>query len=75
MTLGHDGATARTAGGWLVSALREALIAALAEPDRRELVVTPDSLPLPASPARGRHRDDPPDPPEGWDATIILTPR
>ncbi|AHG89841.1 ATPase AAA-2 domain protein [Gemmatirosa kalamazoonensis] len=66
VVLGQDDATARTAGGWLVAALREVLIAALAAPDHRELVVAPDSLPIPASAARHRPPDDPPDSPGGW---------
>lgn len=74
--LGYDGSTPRTAGGWLVSGLRAALITALAEPDPRELVITPDSLPIPATAARRPPSDDPPpESPGGWDTTIILTPR
>ena len=55
--LGHDQSTLRTAGGWLVSALRQALIRALDDPDAKEIVVTPDSLPI--SPAATRPKDPP----------------
>lgn len=74
VTLGLEGATPRTAGGWLVSALRRALIEALSENEVRELVVTPDSLPIAPALTRRRPPDDPPGA-DGWDATIILTPR
>lgn len=74
VTLGLEGATARTAGGWLVSALRRALCDALSENEVRELVVTPDSLPIARESPRRRPPDDLPDA-DGWDATIILTPR
>jgi hypothetical protein len=76
VTLGHDASTPRTAGGWLVSALRTALIRALDRPEPTELVVTPDDLPIPSSATRPLPRREPP--PEtggGWDTTIILTPR
>ena len=59
-TLAGDAMTARTAGGWLVSALRRALADALADPDRRELVITPDALPIPPHATRARP-DDPQD--------------
>jgi hypothetical protein len=76
VTLGHDASTPRTAGGWLASALRGALIRALNEHEPRELVITPDSLPIPATAARRPPPDDPPpESPGGWDTTIILTPR
>ncbi|HVX39516.1 MAG TPA: ATP-binding protein [Gemmatimonadaceae bacterium] len=61
ITLGQDGSTARTAGGWLVSALRHALIAALDDPDQREIVVTPDTLPIPSTATRRRPPDSSPD--------------
>lgn len=73
--LDQGGATARTAGGWLVSALRDALTAALAEPEAGEIVLTPDSLTIPRAPTRRTPPDDPPDDVDGWDATLILTKR
>lgn len=73
--LGHDASTPRTAGGWLVSALREALIAALADDRIRELVVAPDSLPIAPNATRPQPPDDPPEASGGWDTTIIMTPR
>lgn len=73
--LDQGGATARTAGGWIVVALREALTSALSDPDPRELVLTPDSLTIPSPPVRRLRPDDPPDDTGGWDATVILTRR
>ena len=52
VTLGHDASTARTAGAWLVSALRRALIDALDAPEPGEIVITPDSLPIPVTATR-----------------------
>jgi hypothetical protein len=76
VTLGYDASTPRTAGGWLVSALRTALIAALDKPEAAELVITPDSLPIPSTAARPLPpREPPPEAPGGWDTTIVLTPR
>jgi hypothetical protein len=76
VTLGHDASTPRTAGGWLVSALRTALIAALDRPGSTELVITPDSLPIPSTATRPLPpREPPPEAPGGWDTTIVLTPR
>lgn len=75
VVLGHDQSTARTAGTWLVSALRHALLTALADPDVRELVVTPDDLPITPDATREPPRDEPPEAAGGWDTTIILTPR
>lgn len=75
VTLAQDGATARTAGGWIVSALRDALTGALAEPESRELVPTPDSLAIPRELLQRSRPDDPPDDGGAWDATLILTKR
>lgn len=47
VTLGHDSSTARTAGGWLVAALRQELVRLLPETGNSEIVITPDSLPIP----------------------------
>lgn len=44
LVLGADDATARTAGAWLVTALRHELITALTAGEVRDLVITPDSL-------------------------------
>ena len=74
VTLGLDGSTARSAGGWLVSALRAALIAALADPRVREIVIAPDSLPI-SPDATTPRRAEPPDEPGGWDAPSRLSPR
>lgn len=74
VTLGFDGSTARSAGGWLVSALREALIAALADARVHELVIAPDSLPIPPGATTPRPAE-PPDEPGGWDAPSRLSPR
>jgi hypothetical protein len=75
VTLGLDGSTPRTAGGWLVAALRHALIGALEGDELCELVIIPDSLPIPRTATRRRPPDDPPDGHGLWDATIVLTPR
>lgn len=72
---GNDASTRRTAGGWIVSALRRALIAALGDDSITELTVTPDSLSIARASARRRPPDDPPEWDSGWDATLILTPR
>ena len=69
--LGHDRSTLRTAGGWLVSALRQGLIEALAQPDAREIVVTPDSLPIPPNATPPQPRRLPPDYP-GGDQDLIV---
>ena len=74
VTLGFDGSTARSAGGWLVSALRESLIAALADARVHELVIAPDSLPIPPGATTPRAAE-PPDEPGGWDSVSRLTPR
>jgi energy-coupling factor transporter ATP-binding protein EcfA2 len=68
-----EGFSPRTAGGWLVSALRTALIDALANPTVHALEITPDSLEI----ARALPRHPPEEPPgsAGWDTTIIITPR
>jgi hypothetical protein len=71
---GYDGSTLRTAGGWLVSALRSALILALNRGEPCELVIAPDALPIEPTALR-RPPDDPPNGAGGWDATIVLTPR
>lgn len=75
VTAGGDGSTARTAGGWLVAALRGEMIRAVGDPAVRELVLTPDSLAIARAAVRRRGPDDPPDASGGWDATIVLTPR
>lgn len=75
VTLGYDGSTPRTAGGWLVSALREALLSGLADPHMRELVVAPDALPIAPTAMRPAPPGDSPDEPGDWDTTIILTRR
>lgn len=67
VTLGFDGSTARSAGGWLVSALRAALVAALDDPEAREVVVAPDSLPI-APGATTPPTMEPPDESDGGDA-------
>lgn len=72
---GHDGSTPRTAGGWLVAALRDALMSALGDPKVRELAITPDSLAIARAALRSPPPDDPPEPFGPWDATIVLTPR
>lgn len=61
--LGHDGSTLRTAGGWLVSAVRQGLMDALEQPDAREIIVTPDSLPIAPNATRAQPPGDPPEPP------------
>lgn len=65
VTLNHDSLTARTAGAWLVAGLRRALVAALDDADRDEIVITPDSLPIPSTaampPRRERGFDSGPD--------------
>jgi ATP-dependent protease Clp ATPase subunit len=70
-----DKSTARTAGGWLVAALRSALIEALRDPAVKELEITPDSLSIARPDTRRRRGDDPPGEAGDWNATIILTPR
>ena len=47
VTLAPEALTARTAGSWLVSALRRALLAALDSSWHDEIVITPDSLGIP----------------------------
>jgi hypothetical protein len=74
VAIGIDRATLRTAGGWLVSALRSALTIALDSGDPCELVIAPDSLPIPAR-APVQTPEDPSGPEGGWDATIMLRPR
>jgi len=69
-----DEATARTAGGWLVSAVRQGLVVALANPEVREIAITPDSLTIARAQRDRRPPDDPPDDLRGWNAAIILTP-
>lgn len=69
--LGHDGSTARTAGAWLVSALRRALIEALDATDSRDIVITPDSLPIPRTATRPRQHDEPPEPPGHGDSPLV----
>ncbi|ODT04189.1 MAG: hypothetical protein ABS52_05930 [Gemmatimonadetes bacterium SCN 70-22] len=44
VTRGREGATPRTAGGWLVNALQEALLSALDARDRDVIELAPDSL-------------------------------
>lgn len=75
VTLGYSASTARTAGGWLVSAVRQELMRALSSPDTREIVIAPDSLPIPINATRPPPPDEPPIGPGGWDATIVLSPR
>lgn len=62
VTLNHDRLTARSAGAWLVSGLRRALVAALDDPGRDEILITPDALPIPPTAAKptqhGRGFDD-----------------
>ena len=71
VTIGHDLSTARTAGTWLVSALRRALLTALSDPGVRELIITPDCLPITPGATSEPPRDEPPDPSGGWDTTIV----
>ena len=47
VTLGPESLTARTAGSWLVSALRRALLTTLESSRNDEIVITPDSLGIP----------------------------
>jgi len=61
VTLNPDALTARTAGAWLVSGLRRALVAALNEPGRDEIVITPDALPIPPTAAKPIRRERGPD--------------
>lgn len=70
---GHDQSTIRTAGGWIVSALRSALVAALDAGDARELVIAPDSLGISPTALR-RPPNEPPDSDGGWDTTIVVRP-
>ena len=63
--LGHDRSTLRTAGGWLVSALRHGLLAALDQPDAREIIIAPDSLPIAPNATRPHSRGYPPEHPGG----------
>ena len=72
ITLGHDGSTPRTAGGWLLTALRLELTRALGEENQRELVVSPDSLPIPPNATCRRRGDDPPTGFDGWDTRITV---
>jgi len=71
VTLGHDASTARTAGAWLVSALRRALIDALDAPEPGELVITPDSLPIPTTATRPSPHEEPPSGPDDADAPFV----
>lgn len=77
---GGGGSTPRTAGGWLVAAVRRALDRALADDSPPgELTIAPDDLSIPPAATRApdpkRSGDDPPG--DGWgDATtIIVVPR
>lgn len=67
--LGHDHSTLRTAGGWLVSALRQGLTDALERSDSRAIAVTPDSLPIPAHATRPHVQPNPPELPGGDDGS------
>lgn len=75
VALRPDSTTVRTAAGWLVTALRHTLISALDAPGIDELVLAPDSLPIPSTILRPRRGGEPPDDGGGWDATIVLTRR
>lgn len=55
---GADGATPRTAGGWMVTALQDALLAALEDPGAGKIELTPDSLRIARSAARPPADDD-----------------
>ncbi len=71
--LGHDRSTLRSAGGWLVSALRQGLIDALEQSETREIVVSPDSLPIPPTATRPEGPQEPPERPrdgEGGDLPV-----
>jgi energy-coupling factor transporter ATP-binding protein EcfA2 len=59
VTLGHDSSTARTAGGWLVAALRQELVRLLPETGNSEIVITPDSLPIPSTAMKERTEESP----------------
>lgn len=74
VTLGRDGSTARTAGGWLVAALRGALLRAVDDPDVSTIDLTPDALSIPPTATRSRP-EPPPDDDGEWDATLVLTRR
>lgn len=66
---GENGATMRSAGGWLVAPLRQALVKALACEGDGEIVITPDSLSIPRAADRGRGRG----PRGGWDGGTVPT--
>lgn len=55
---GIGAATVRSAGGWLVAALREALIAALGAEGQREILISPDSLRIPRAVSVKRGPDE-----------------
>lgn len=63
---GADGATPRTAGGWMVSALQDALLTALEDPGTKVIELAPDSLRIarssPVPPTRGDSGDTGNDP-------------
>ena len=65
VTLGHDSSTARTAGAWLVAALRQELVRLLPETGNSEIVITPDSLPIPSTAMKERTEESPDD--GDWD--------
>jgi hypothetical protein len=66
VTLGHDSSTARTAGGWLVAALRHELVRLLPDTGSSDIVITPDSLPIPPSAMKERPKGSPEDH-DDWD--------
>ena len=57
VTLAPQALTARTAGSWLVSALRRALLAALGSSRHDEIMITPDSLGIPWTATKPARRD------------------
>ena len=75
VTLTPGSSSPRTGGGWLVSALRLELTKALQEPGTRELVIAPDSLPIPSTAMRVDPLGDGWDDPEGWHGKDNSRPR
>jgi hypothetical protein len=73
--IGHDGSTPRTAGSWIVAALRDAMVKALADPAIREIVITPDSLSISPTATRREPPEEPPESSGPWDGRPGLTPR
>lgn len=75
VSIGHDGSTPRTAGSWIVAAVREAMVVALADPTIREIEITPDSLSISPTATRRQPPEDPPESSGPWGSGAGLTPR